>query len=483
MKQGMAAMNGTELVRAAQSGDPDARDRLVGTHLPLVYNIVGRALNGHHDVDDVVQETMLRALDGLGSLRSPDSFRSWLVAITMNTLRAHWHRQKAGQATDALDDARDLAHPGADFVELTVARLHLSGQRRETAQATRWLAPEDSALLSLWWLECAGEVTRHEVAAALELTPEHTAVRVQRMKEQLETARIVVRALGTRPLCPDLRTGLAGWDGHPSALWRKRIARHARTCPHCAGLWNGLVPAEGLLAGLLLVPPAAALLAGVRERAGLELVASAGTGAGAEAAGYETTGYGREQGNEMTRGHETISGARAGAREEGGARHAAGSGPRGSRRKERERKRGRRRAVAAAGIAVVAVAGGSLYLTTTPRTATATRPTRPAPRPPTSPRPRPPARPRPRPRVRPRRRPRPPPRRPSPRRPPRPSPPRAGRRTRPPRPRARRPRRAPRPRSPPPARAAPRPPPSRSSPLSMPNAPGPAADRSPRTPC
>lgn len=366
MKQGMAAMNGTELVRAAQSGDPDARDRLVGTHLPLVYNIVGRALNGHHDVDDVVQETMLRALDGLGSLRSPDSFRSWLVAITMNTLRAHWHRQKAGQATDALDDARDLAHPGADFVELTVARLHLSGQRRETAQATRWLAPEDSALLSLWWLECAGEVTRHEVAAALELTPEHTAVRVQRMKEQLETARIVVRALGTRPLCPDLRTGLAGWDGHPSALWRKRIARHARTCPHCAGLWNGLVPAEGLLAGLLLVPPAAALLAGVRERAGLELVASAGTGAGAEAAGYETTGYGREQGNEMTRGHETISGARAGAREEGGARHAAGSGPRGSRRKERERKRGRRRAVAAAGIAVVAVAGGSLYLTTTP---------------------------------------------------------------------------------------------------------------------
>ncbi|MCX2185520.1 sigma-70 family RNA polymerase sigma factor, partial [Streptomyces sp. SKN60] len=265
----MQAPHGTELVRAAQAGDPRAQDRLVADHLPLVYNIVGRAMNGHHDVDDVVQETMLRALDGLGTLRAPDSFRSWLVAIAMNTLRSHWQRQQARYAAGALDDARDLAHPGGDFVDLAVVRLQLSGQRRETAEATRWLEPEDSALLSLWWLECAGELTRHEVAAALDLTPEHTAVRVQRMKTQLETARVVVRALSAQPLCPTLRDGLASWDGHPSALWRKRIARHARACPHCAGLWHGLVPAEGLLAGLLLVPPAALLLAAVRDGARL----------------------------------------------------------------------------------------------------------------------------------------------------------------------------------------------------------------------
>lgn len=343
MKQGMTAatgtvtMVGTELVRAAQNGDPAARDRLVAAHLPLVYNIVGRAMNGHHDVDDVVQETMLRALDGLGTLRAPDSFRSWLVAIAMNTLRAHWQRSGTGHPTGALDDARHLAQPGADFVELTVARLQLSGQRRETAEATRWMEPEDSALLSLWWLECAGELGRHEVAAALELTPEHTAVRVQRMKERLETARIVVRALSADPLCPTLRSGLGAWDGHPSALWRKRIARHARTCPHCAGLWHGLVPAEGLLAGLLLVPPAALLLAGVRDSAGLGL-AAASTPASASAS------------------------ASVPAPRTGGARHAAGPGPRGARRKAEQRRRGRRRAVAAAGLAVVAVTGGAFHL-------------------------------------------------------------------------------------------------------------------------
>ncbi len=57
------------LVRAAQEGDAEARERLVAEHLPLLYNVVGWALGGHADVDDVVQESVLRALGGLGGLR------------------------------------------------------------------------------------------------------------------------------------------------------------------------------------------------------------------------------------------------------------------------------------------------------------------------------------------------------------------------------------------------------------------------------
>ncbi|WP_039933773.1 RNA polymerase sigma factor [Streptomyces viridochromogenes] len=56
-------------VTAAQSGDRQALDEPVTGWLPLVYNIVGRAPNGHADVDDIVQETMLRAVGNLGSPR------------------------------------------------------------------------------------------------------------------------------------------------------------------------------------------------------------------------------------------------------------------------------------------------------------------------------------------------------------------------------------------------------------------------------
>lgn len=238
-----------------------AQDELVAAYLPLVYNIVGRALNGHPDVDDVVQETMLRALAALGSLKDPAGFRSWLVAITMNQLRHHWRDHRTAPPSSALHDAYDVADPGADFVDLTIVRLGLEGQRREAAEATRWLDPDDQALLSLWWLEAAGELTRAEVAAAMELSPQHTAVRVQRMKAQLETARLVVRALAAHPRCVLLDDVVASWDGAPSALWRKRVARHVRDCTVCAGLESGLVPAEGLLVGLGLVPVGAGLLA------------------------------------------------------------------------------------------------------------------------------------------------------------------------------------------------------------------------------
>ncbi|WP_261720172.1 sigma-70 family RNA polymerase sigma factor [Streptomyces sp. FZ201] len=291
----MAAMGEHEyaVVEAAQRGALWAQDELVGAYLPLVYNIVGRALNGHADVDDVVQETMLRALRGLGSLHHPGNFRSWLVAITMNQIRTYQHRRQAAPAGSELQDAHDVADPGADFVDLTIVRLGLEGQRREVAEATRWLDGDDRVLLSLWWLEAVGELTRAEVSAALEVSPQHTAVRVQRMKAQLETARLVVRALSATPLCDRLDQMVGNWDGHPSPLWRKRIARHARECVRCSGHQADLFPAEGLLVGLGLVPVAATLtgLAG--------LTAFGGTENAAHVAGYGTADAGAYGGSDM----------------------------------------------------------------------------------------------------------------------------------------------------------------------------------------
>ncbi|MEV5875552.1 sigma-70 family RNA polymerase sigma factor [Streptomyces sp. NPDC052101] len=235
-----------DTVAAAQSGDRQALDDLVAGWLPLVYNIVGRALNGHADVDDVVQETMLRAVGNLGSLRDPDSFRSWLVAIAMRQIR---ERARRGSA-DPLP--RNTPGGSADFAELTVLRLQLEGQRREVVEAARWLDDEDRRLLSLWWLEVAGELTRRELAQALDISRQHAAVRVQRTKGRLETARGIVRALDGA--CPELRELTARWDGRPDSVWRKRLARHLRGCGYCGEAPESLVPAERLLLGIALVP-------------------------------------------------------------------------------------------------------------------------------------------------------------------------------------------------------------------------------------
>ena len=255
----MALQPDTATVVAARAGDPAAVDRLVAGYLPLVYTIVGRALDGHADVDDVVQDTMLRVLRNLGDLREPEAFRSWLVAITVRQVRERYRVRRSAPDTLLPDDIRD---PGADFTDLAITRLELAGQRRETAEATRWLDEDNRELLSLWWLEASGELTRDEIVAATEVTRQHAAVRIQRMKGQLETARVVVRALAATPPCADLAVVTAEWDGRPGPLWRKRIARHTRDCRQCSPAWSGLVAAERLLAGMALVPLPHALSSG-----------------------------------------------------------------------------------------------------------------------------------------------------------------------------------------------------------------------------
>ncbi|MGW4724234.1 sigma-70 family RNA polymerase sigma factor [Streptomyces sp. NPDC004291] len=265
----------TALVEAAGAGDVHARDELVRAYLPLVHNIVGRALDGHADTDDIVQETMVRALDGLPGLRDPARFRSWLVAIAMNGIRRRW-RERQQAPVPGLDHAAGLADPAGDFTELTILRLGLSGQRRDVARATRWLDADDRELLALWWLEAAGELTRAELAEGFGVPPQHAAVRVQRMKERLETGRSVVRALDALPPCPELTEILGPWDGTPAPLWRKRIARHLRACATCTARATGrrgLAPVEGLLVGIGLVPP-------------LGIAAVTATGPDMEPAGY-----------------------------------------------------------------------------------------------------------------------------------------------------------------------------------------------------
>lgn len=243
------------LVRAAIAGNARALDALVAAYLPLVYNVVGRAVDAPGDVDDIVQDVMLHAIRDLRQLREPDAFRSWLMAIAMRQVRTRWRRRRAAPRTDGLHDA--VADPGADFVDLTISTLQLSGQRRETVEAVRWLDDEDRQLLSLWWLEVAGELTRAELAAAVGAPAATVAVQVQRMKARLEVARGVVRALRAQPACRDLQGMLRGWDGRPAGLWRKRIARHVRECDACGRFADDLIPAERLLAGMALLPPPA----------------------------------------------------------------------------------------------------------------------------------------------------------------------------------------------------------------------------------
>jgi hypothetical protein len=151
---------------------------------------------------------------------------------------------------------RHPARPVPDFVDLTIALLGLTADRREVAEATRWVEPPDRILLALWWLEASGQLTRAEVVAAVEQPPERVDARIRRLRALLGVGRRIVRALAARPRCAELTRIGRTWDGATTALWRRRFARHLRGCAYCAAPGALLADPDQVLRGLPLLTPA-----------------------------------------------------------------------------------------------------------------------------------------------------------------------------------------------------------------------------------
>ncbi|GAA1287864.1 sigma-70 family RNA polymerase sigma factor [Saccharothrix xinjiangensis] len=247
----MVAEVDPDVVAAARSGDRRALDHLVTAYLPLVRNVVRRALPGDPEADDVVQETMLRVVRGLPALNDPERFRAWIVTTAIRQVRNHTRGRRATLARRLpLDEAADAPDPRARVAEDAVDRVAVARERRDLLDATRWLEPDEQRVLALWWQEVNGELTRTEVAEALELSTAHTAVRVQRVKERLLTARTVLHAWRATPRCPGLADTGRTWTGAPDRRWLKRLARHVRDCPACTAAGAPRTSSEHLALGI-----------------------------------------------------------------------------------------------------------------------------------------------------------------------------------------------------------------------------------------
>ncbi|HEY6889392.1 MAG TPA: sigma-70 family RNA polymerase sigma factor [Solirubrobacter sp.] len=70
-----------DIVRAAQRGDERAWSTLVATWSPMLRGVVRRYGLNAHDVDDVVQDTWMRAFRKLHTLSAPEAAPAWLATI------------------------------------------------------------------------------------------------------------------------------------------------------------------------------------------------------------------------------------------------------------------------------------------------------------------------------------------------------------------------------------------------------------------
>jgi RNA polymerase sigma-70 factor (ECF subfamily) len=82
------------LVERARLGEDWAKEALYRQHVHRVTGVVARLLRHGPDVEDVVQDTFIEALQDLPKLREPEHFGRWIVRIAVHKVHKCFRRRK-----------------------------------------------------------------------------------------------------------------------------------------------------------------------------------------------------------------------------------------------------------------------------------------------------------------------------------------------------------------------------------------------------
>jgi RNA polymerase sigma-70 factor (ECF subfamily) len=165
------------LIAKTLEGSEKAFRRLVDRHHPLVYSVVRGVLGDRDDVDDVVQEVLIKMYRGLSTFRGDARLDTWLYRIARN---------------EAINAAR-RAQPPSQPVEETVvespagerpdAQYDRSETRRELEGYLSQLDEEYRVVLELRYL---GEKSYAEIGEAMELPIGTVKSYIYRAKAELK---------------------------------------------------------------------------------------------------------------------------------------------------------------------------------------------------------------------------------------------------------------------------------------------------------
>jgi len=171
-------IEGLLIDRALQGGN-DAFGALLTPHLTSLNRFARMRLRSESEVEDVVQQALLRAFRNLRQFRREASFKTWLSAIIFNEV-IHLRRRQATAPTRSLHETRAacLADPSSSpDVQLQrierVERLH---------QALNRLPEKYRVMIQLRDLH---ELSIAETARSLSLTPAAVKTRHHRAKKLL----------------------------------------------------------------------------------------------------------------------------------------------------------------------------------------------------------------------------------------------------------------------------------------------------------
>ncbi len=134
------------LVERVQAGDKQAFGLLVAKYQRKLARLVSRMVRDSAEVEDIVQDSFIRAYRAMPGFRNDSAFYTWLYRIGVNTAK-NWlvTHGRRGAATIAADNQEAEAYDEADLLRDndTPERLLMTKQIGEAVNSAMEALPEE----------------------------------------------------------------------------------------------------------------------------------------------------------------------------------------------------------------------------------------------------------------------------------------------------------------------------------------------------
>ena len=148
-------------------GDRDAFKMVFDHHNQAMYAVALGFTRNHHDAEDVLQETFLRAHRAIGSFKGQASLRSWLYRIAVNVCLDRRKKNKSGVFSSSTSEEGEDGKNFEDFNPSTnPERMQKSKDlRRNIDEAVSFLSPFEKSVFVLRHYQ---DLQLKEIAAVLQ---------------------------------------------------------------------------------------------------------------------------------------------------------------------------------------------------------------------------------------------------------------------------------------------------------------------------
>ncbi|HEX8545439.1 MAG TPA: RNA polymerase sigma factor [Cytophagaceae bacterium] len=171
-------MDDTVLIEKIKTGEKELYKVIIQKYNQRLYRIARSIVKNEDELEDILQDTYLKAYVNLSKFRNDAQFSTWLVRILINNANASLNKAKRW-----VQLLFDVADHGSDPRENSDHKLS-NGELKKILEDAIDTLPEN--LRSVYLMREVEHLSVNETADILEISPENVKIRLHRAKSILK---------------------------------------------------------------------------------------------------------------------------------------------------------------------------------------------------------------------------------------------------------------------------------------------------------